>query len=121
LAFEFLVAARETPTDLSEWEAKGITVQRAEQQTESPTLPARGLAAEETEHSPFLAPSHIVRVDLKRLDDLMRITGEMVIHRSRLDAQLTRLNGGAGRVDLRGVEEVSTSLGRSLREIGRAN
>jgi two-component system chemotaxis sensor kinase CheA len=121
LAFEFLVAARETPTDLSAWEAKGITVQRAEQElTEPPTLPARGLAAEETEHSPFLAPSHIVRVDLKRLDDLMRITGEMVIHRSRLDVQLTKLNGSPRRVDLRGVEEVSTSLGRSLRDLREA-
>ena len=43
-------------------------------------------------HNPFLAPSHFVRVDLKRLDDLLRIVGEMVIHRSRLEIELARLN-----------------------------
>jgi two-component system chemotaxis sensor kinase CheA len=118
IAFEFLVAARETPNDLPAWEAQGITVQSAEQ--EEPASPAGVAAVEETEHNPFLAPSHIVRVDLKRLDDLMRITGEMVIYRSRLDAQMARLNGGGGRVDLRGVQEVSASLGRSLRELREA-
>ena len=80
---------------------------------------AAALALEES-HSPFLAPSHVVRVDLKRLDELMRIVGEMVIHRSRLDAQLGKLNGGAGRVDLRGVQEVSSGLGRSLRDLREA-
>jgi two-component system chemotaxis sensor kinase CheA len=57
---------------------------------------------------------------LKRLDELMRITGEMVIHRSRLDAQLARLNHGATHVDLRGVHEVTAGLGRSLRELREA-
>ena len=75
---------------------------------------------EETEHNPFLAPSHIVRVDLKRLDDLMRITGEMVIHRSRLDTQLNRLKRSAGGADLSGVLEVSGGLARSLKELREA-
>jgi two-component system chemotaxis sensor kinase CheA len=118
ITFEFLVAARETPADLTAWEAKGIKIQTAEA-AESGGADSVS-AAEETGHNPFLTPSHIVRVDLKRLDDLMRITGEMVIHRSRLDAQLARLNGGAGRVDLRGVQEVSAGMGRSLRELREA-
>jgi len=62
----------------------------------------------------------MVRVDLNRLDELMRIAGEMVIHRSRLDAQLERLGASAGRPDLRGVQEVSGGLGRSLRELREA-
>jgi two-component system chemotaxis sensor kinase CheA len=62
----------------------------------------------------------VVRVDLQRLDDLMRITGEMVILRSRLDAQLNQVNRGGGRVDLRGVQEVSSGIGRSLRELREA-
>jgi two-component system chemotaxis sensor kinase CheA len=44
----------------------------------------------------------------------------MVIHRSRLDAQLERLGASAGRPDLRGVQEVSGGLGRSLRELRAA-
>jgi len=100
LQFEFLVAARETPSDLAAWEARGVAVQPAEEeQARSLALLTGGPSSGETEHNPFLAPSRIVRVDLKRLDDLMRITGEMVIHRSRLDAQLSRVNGGAGRVE----------------------
>ena len=121
LKFEFLVAARDTPNDLAAWEAKGVTIQPAVPENlgyqAAPAAPAQTGAVE---HNPFLAPSHIVRVDLKRLDELMRITGEMVIHRSRLDAQLARLQGNAGRVDLRGVQEASGSLGRSLKELREA-
>ncbi|HZM05922.1 MAG TPA: chemotaxis protein CheA [Candidatus Saccharimonadales bacterium] len=120
IEFEFLVAAQDTPTDIAEWEAKGVTVQIAEQEEAAPKplSPAEAPTLEEETHNPFLAPSHVVRVDLKRLDDLMRITGEMVIHRSRLDAQLGQLHGS--RVDLRGVQEVSSSVARSLRELREA-
>jgi two-component system chemotaxis sensor kinase CheA len=120
LTFEFLVAARDAPGDLAAWEAKGVIVEPAESQaSDSFVLPAEP-PPEEQEQQPFLAPSHIVRVDLKRLDDLMRITGEMVIQRSRLEAQLVQVNGAANRVNLRGVHEVSGGLGRSLRELREA-
>ena len=33
----------------------------------------------------FVAPSHVVRVDLTRLDELLRIMGDMVVHRARLE------------------------------------
>jgi two-component system chemotaxis sensor kinase CheA len=120
ITFEFLVATRETPTDIAEWEAKGVTVQSTEleQPLSNGDKPRDASILESETHNPFLAPSHIVRVDLNRLDELMRITGEMVIHRSRLDAQLARVNGA--RVDLRGVQEVSGGLGRSLRDLREA-
>ncbi len=47
----------------------------------------------------------------------MRITGEMVIHRSRLETQLALLNA---KDNLGGVQEVSIGLGRSLRELREA-
>ena len=120
LVFTFLVATHETPSDLSKWETPGITVERAEQESNEPLAPTAAGPTEDADHNPFLAPSHIVRVDLKRLDDLMRITGEMVIHRSRLDTQLTRLNRNGARVDLSGVMEVNGGLGRSLKELREA-
>jgi two-component system, chemotaxis family, sensor kinase CheA len=122
LSFEFLLSAQDAPTDISAWEAKGITVKPAERERIEPRTGAstETTGLEELEHTPFLAPSHMVRVDLNRLDELMRITGEMVIHRSRLDAQLERLSAGAGRPDLRGVQEVSGGLSRSLRELREA-
>ena len=114
VAFEFLVAAKETPTDIAAWEAKGVTVQQAEQPE---VAPGGAQFAEDAQHNPFLAPSHVVRVDLQRLDELMRITGEMVIHRSRLETQLAQLKDRARNLDLRGVQEVSGALGRSLRDL----
>jgi two-component system chemotaxis sensor kinase CheA len=112
VAFEFLVSTRETPTDIAAWEAKGVTVQPVES-----TDTGAATTSEDAGHNPFLAPSHVVRVDLKRLDDLMRITGEMVIHRSRLETQLAQLQGNARRLDLRGVQETSGAMGRSLRDL----
>jgi two-component system chemotaxis sensor kinase CheA len=120
LVFTFLVATNETPSDLSKWETPGITVERAEQESSETLASTAAGPTEDADHNPFLAPSHIVRVDLKRLDDLMRITGEMVIHRSRLDTQLTRLNQNGARVDLSGVMEVNGGLGRSLKELREA-
>jgi two-component system, chemotaxis family, sensor kinase CheA len=117
LAFEFVLAAKEAPADIAAWEARGVTVQPLEER-ETEAKPAATSSFEAETHNPFLAPSHVVRVDLKRLDELMRIAGEMVIHRSRLDVQLGLLNGE--RVDLRGVQEVSGGLGRSLRELREA-
>ncbi len=120
LVFEFLVATIQPLSDLSAWEGKGISVEPVETESVEPTALLEGnKSTEETEHNPFLAPSHIVRVDLKRLDDLMRITGEMVIHRTRLENRLMRLNENGG-TDLTGVLEVSSNLGRSLRELREA-
>src|SRR5580765_6287928 len=113
-----MASTPQAPVDLSDWEAKGVTIKAAE--TEDTAVRAGIPVTPEAEHNPFLAPSHIVRVDLKRLDDLMRITGELVIQRSRLDAQLARLNGNGSHGDLRGVQEVSGGLGRSLKELREA-
>jgi len=59
-------------------------------------------------------------VDLKHLDDLMRITAELVIHRFRLETQLAKVNGQSARADLSGVQEVSGGLARSLKELRNA-
>jgi len=119
IIFEFLIATEYAPKDIKEWETKGVTIELAAEPEPPPesVLPATAPTAAESAHSPFLAPTHIVRVDLKRLDDLLRIVGEMVIHRSRLDIQLARLDASGGHIDLRGVQEVNRMLGRSLRQM----
>ena len=120
VAFEFFVEMEINPDSFSSWQAKGVLIEKAEleNQASSPTFVSPEIDAS---HNPFLAPSHVIRVDLQRLDELMRITGEMMIHRSRLDAQLGRLNSPAARgIDLRGVQEANGGLGRSLRELSEA-
>lgn len=122
MSFEFIAGLRETPTDLAAWEADGLVLAPLENEAprqkapDSSTAPAQ---ANEAVSSLFIAPSHVVRVDLSRLDELMRIAGELVIHRSRLDERLYRTVGDASN-DRSGLQEVNLALMRSLRELRNA-
>lgn len=107
MSFDFTLALREAPADLATFAADGIALRNDE-----PAEPAAGGPA--PSHM-FIAPSHIVRVDLSRLDDLMRIAGEMVIHRSRLEERLAKVTG-----DRSGLQEVNLALTRSLRDLREA-
>ncbi len=111
IAFEFDVAFTVPPTDPEAWAAAGV---RLELLTPAAPAPESPLPTENS--NLFIAPSHIVRVNLDRLDELMRITGELVIHRSRLDGRINR-NGREGLEDL---QEVNISLARSLRDLRQA-
>ncbi|HVS53156.1 MAG TPA: chemotaxis protein CheW, partial [Opitutaceae bacterium] len=82
--------------------------------TPAPRGPDDGAAAAPPA-SMFIAPSHIVRVDLGRLDELMRLAGELVIHRSRLDERIAQASG-----DRLALQEVSSAIGRSLRHLREA-
>ncbi len=105
IAFDFVIGLREAPADLADWARDGLSLQ--------PIAPAAATSANPP--SLFIAPSHIVRVDLSRLDDLMRITGELVIHRSRLDDRIAQTTG-----DTSALKETSQGLGRSLRQLRAA-
>lgn len=92
------------------------------ERAEPPDLPADaadGMDWERIEAPPAeaapVSPSRIVRVDLERLDELMRITGELVIQRSRLQDRLERR--GAEEAELR---EISHAIGRALRGLRQA-
>jgi two-component system, chemotaxis family, sensor kinase CheA len=119
IIFEFLVATRQALNENKEWEAKGVAVELVEylEKPAKSELPEVSNPAVEEAYNPFLAPSHFVRVDLKRLDDLLRIVGEMVIHRSRLEIELARVSAKGEHGDFRGVHEVNRMLGRSLRQM----
>jgi two-component system, chemotaxis family, sensor kinase CheA len=106
MTFEFKLALREVPADLDVWKRDGIHLA---------SLETRDAGAPAAAPSLSVAPSHIVRVDLTRLDDLMRIVGEMVIHRSRLDERIGRLKDNES-----GLQEVNLALARSLRELREA-
>lgn len=114
MKFEFSLALREIPSDLAAWEADGLLLEPAES-IDAIIPSAASKLTENLASNLFIAPSHIVRVDLSRLDELMRITGEMVIHRSRLEERLAQLTG-----DRSALQEVNVGLGRSLRELREA-
>ncbi|HYG24010.1 MAG TPA: chemotaxis protein CheA [Verrucomicrobiae bacterium] len=119
ISFDFVVALAETPADLSAWENDGVRIApfyaspSAHVKTVQDTHTPQSAAAA----GPFVAPSHVVRVDLSKLDELMRITGEMVIHRARLEDQLQRLSRENPGADTRGLQEATNAMARDLREL----
>lgn len=114
IAFIFTVALREAPTDdeVTRWEADGLQVERVAREREKPAVPE---PVAERSDMLSLTPSHMVRVDLARLDELMRITGEMVIQRSRLADRIRQHFDEDER-----LKEIEAGLSRSLRAMRKA-
>lgn len=119
IAFDFIVGMKETPPDIAAWEADGLVAELIDITSSDTAFP---MLADDQDalHNPFIAPSHVVRVDLPRLDELMRIVGELIVQRSRLEALLAQANKTKGSLRIPALEEVNTSMGRGLRDLREA-
>lgn len=67
--------------------------------------------------APAAAPSHMVRVDLARLDQLMQKVGDLVITRARLAESLARIERHVPPVEWRAVQERAISIDRQVRTL----
>ena len=122
VAFEFGFAGELDEATREAWTVDGITVEPA-----SALLPALepsvGLPegtgeAKGSGLSPTAASaSHYVRVDLARLDDLMRMIGDLVITRARLADTLARVERRVPAIEWREVHENSAAIERQLRDL----
>jgi two-component system, chemotaxis family, sensor kinase CheA len=114
IAFEFFVALNEPPPDLPAWERDGVRFERVAE----PSRVAAQSASETPAPSQLagVAPSQVIRVELQRMDDLMRIAGELVIQRARLEEQIHQL-AALEHVDLRGLQEVNLGFARHSRDL----
>lgn len=109
ISFEFVVEGDLTRLEASAGDL-GLTVTQV-------ALPAdTGGAAASVAPAP-LAPTHFVRVDLVRLDDLMRMIGELVIRRARLADSLARVEQYVPPMEWRAVQESSLRFERQLRDL----
>jgi two-component system chemotaxis sensor kinase CheA len=107
IAFEFLVASSADEQLFAAWAPDGISYAPAD-----PPATARNGAA------PLpVAPSHVVRVDIGRLDDLMRLAGDLVISRARMADQVAALKHLLPVAEWRALQETSQALERQLREL----
>ncbi|HEY9835869.1 MAG TPA: Hpt domain-containing protein, partial [Vampirovibrionales bacterium] len=71
-----------------------------------------------TPAAPLLSQSsNVVRVDLPKLDELMRMMGDLVITRARLEDTLTHMKEKVPLADLRPLIEINQILERQLRDL----
>ena len=125
IAFDFEVAAQLDDSVVAAWRDDGIAVEPMIGETESSAaLAPASLAADATVPigneglpAPGLAPSHFVRVDLTRLDALMRNVGDLVISRARLVDTLARMEARIPAGEWRAVQENAVAIDRQLRTL----
>ncbi len=114
VAFEFLFAGALDDATIAAWRADGIDVEAVGE----PLMPAIDHADTDVpEAATRIGPSHVVRVDLTRLDDLMRMVGDLVISRARLEGALARIEPRVPPIEWRGVQEHSQTIERQLRDL----
>jgi two-component system, chemotaxis family, sensor kinase CheA len=122
IAFEFVLAAALDEATLAAWRADAIAVERLADNVPvdaavlAATRPA-DIATSEASASGSLAPSHFVRVDLARLDELMRNVGDLVISRARLTDTLSRVEQRIPAGDWRTIQENAIAIDRQLRTL----
>jgi two-component system chemotaxis sensor kinase CheA len=110
IAFEFTFAGALDESTIALWREDGLSVEPAPAPDGPTLLPT-------ADGGSPVGPSHVVRVDLTRLDDLMRMIGELVITRARLDAALGRAERHVPASEWRAVQENAQLLERQLRDL----
>jgi two-component system chemotaxis sensor kinase CheA len=116
IAFDFLVAAPLDRMSIAAWRADGVEVQAV--QPEPVALPEADQTLEDVEVTAAAgAASQFVRVDLARLDALMRNVGDLVIGRARLADTLSRVESHVPAGDWRAIQENAVQIDRHLRTL----
>jgi two-component system, chemotaxis family, sensor kinase CheA len=117
IAFDFVVASRPGDSAIEAWRADGLSV--APWLSTPPDSPKPESSASV---APTLlgTPANVVRVDLARLDELMQQAGALVISRSRLADQLTRLEALLPVAEWRALQDTTLALERQLRDLRTA-
>lgn len=113
IAFEFVVASHKDEATFRRWQEEGITYTVYE--------PLTARAAPPTGATPLslqaVAPSTIVRVDLARLDELMRLLGDLVISRARIAEHLARVEDKIPPGEWQTLQGVVQTMERQLRDL----
>jgi len=118
IAFEFYVEAPDDRAFLS-WRDDGITYERLPpdaQTTPSAAVDPSGvLPIRAADTAPAL--TNFVRVDLVRLDDLMRLVGDLVVSRARLEDALLRVEPFVPAGAWRTLQDETEGIERQLRDL----
>jgi two-component system, chemotaxis family, sensor kinase CheA len=119
ITFDFLVSSSADPSVFESWREDGVefkpyayssVVEVKADAEDGSFIPTR------TEMT-ALSPSNIVRVDLERLNELMRMVGELVISRSHLEQNLSQLESVMPARQLEALLETNIAFERHLRDL----
>jgi len=108
LAFTFVLDLQTDPDPLT-WEPDGVTWTRLSDAVAPAAPDAAAVSGPPS--------SRFVRVDLARLDELMRLIGELVISRARLADTLSRVERHVPAAAWRPVQEHQVALDRYVRDL----
>jgi two-component system, chemotaxis family, sensor kinase CheA len=131
IIFEFVVATDLGESAFAGWHEDNLTYAPVEEASPDTTRPSaatgQGAPAIDSDGdarpapaapaAQMLAPSNVVRVDLARLDELMRLIGELVTSRARLDEDLKHLKRTIAPAEWRALQETSQAMSRQLRDL----
>ncbi len=126
IAFEFLVVTSLDESAFTGWHNDGLafvpaeSIEPAQAATPTTASPAAANPPSAPTVAGSVAPPSIVRVSLGRLDELMRLVGEMVISRSRLDDQLKQTEPRMEPAEWRPLQETNLAIERQLRDLREA-
>ncbi len=112
IAFQFEITASLSEALVDAWQADGLVCTPIAEDA----APASEAEPEERTNA-ILSSGHYVRVDLARLDELMRMIGNLVILRARLTDTLARSERHLPQAHYRAIEEDAEAIERELREL----
>ena len=113
VAFQFEVSGSFPDQAIDEWQGDGLQVTPLVVTPVASAVPAEA----DERSSSILSSGHFVRVDLARLDELMRMIGNLVILRSRLTDTLARSERHLPPSQYREIQDDAEAIERELREL----
>lgn len=122
IAFEFIVASPAGEASFSELRQCGLTYELLQEPeaAASPAATSEPAAQANQQTAPIVASSNIVRVHLGRLDELMRMVGDLVISRSRLQERLQQAESQMPASHWRSLQETCQMIERQIRDLREA-
>jgi two-component system, chemotaxis family, sensor kinase CheA len=115
IRFEFVLEGVADETAFEDLAGDGVIVEPLTVEAFASGPPVTDLP--DDPRGPLLTSSNFVRVDLGKLDELMRMIGDLVISRARLAESLGPLERRVPSVEWRPVQENSLAIERQLRDL----
>jgi two-component system, chemotaxis family, sensor kinase CheA len=119
IAFEFILASQNGEPEFSELRQCGLTYELLQAPEPAISAVATTEPGGEGNHqtAPIVASTQVVRVNLSRLDELMRMVGDLVISRSRLQDRLQQAETEMPPAHWRPLQETCQMIERQIRDL----